>query len=163
MEGWKTYMPQGINGCYQTWLVAEFVAKGPKNQKLPENWFQYHNKNPDLRPTQLKPRSGKFPNNIKQKEKPPTARSSSAVRGAPNRIRTCGLLIRSQTLYPAELWVRLFARNRRYYIKGANACQHFFSFFSIFFWPGRSEVLRLSFLLQRGLPIAGNRGILFMK
>ena len=23
--------------------------------------------------------------------------------GAPNRIRTCGLLIRSQTLYPAEL------------------------------------------------------------
>ena len=26
--------------------------------------------------------------------------------GAPNRIRTCGLLIRSQTLYPAELWVR---------------------------------------------------------
>lgn len=26
--------------------------------------------------------------------------------GAPNRIRTCGLLIRSQTLYPAELWVQ---------------------------------------------------------
>ena len=67
------------------------------------------------------------------KEKPPTARSTSTVCGAPNRIRTCGLLIRSQTLYPAELWVRLFARNRRYYIKGANACQHFFSFFSIFF------------------------------
>ena len=41
------------------------------------------------------------------KEKPSTARSSSRVfHGAPNRIRTCGLLIRSQTLYPAELWVR---------------------------------------------------------
>ena len=32
---------------------------------------------------------------IKQKEKPPTARSTSTVCGAPNRIRTCGLLIRS--------------------------------------------------------------------
>ena len=41
------------------------------------------------------------------KEKPSTARSSSRVfHGAPNRIRTCGLLIRSQTLYPAELWVQ---------------------------------------------------------
>ena len=47
------------------------------------------------------------------KEKPSTARSSSRVfHGAPNRIRTCGLLIRSQTLYPAELWVRfLFFRS----------------------------------------------------
>src|SRR5688572_29862666 len=27
--------------------------------------------------------------------------------GAPSRTRTCGLLIRSQTLYPAELWVRI--------------------------------------------------------
>lgn len=26
--------------------------------------------------------------------------------GAPSRTRTCGLLIRSQTLYPTELWVR---------------------------------------------------------
>ncbi len=44
--------------------------------------------------------------NMKAKEKPSTARSSSRVfHGAPNRIRTCGLLIRSQTLYPAELWV----------------------------------------------------------
>ena len=27
--------------------------------------------------------------------------------GAPSTIRTCDLLIRSQTLYPAELWVRV--------------------------------------------------------
>ena len=36
------------------------------------------------------------------KEKPPTARSSSAVRGAPNRIRTCGLLIRSASQETCE-------------------------------------------------------------
>ena len=99
----------------------------------------------------------------RQKEKPPTARSTSTVCGAPNRIRTCGLLIRSQTLYPAELWVRLFARNRKYYIKDADACQHFFSFFLICDGCGEDKMLCLSFLLRRGLPIAGNRGILFMK
>ena len=27
--------------------------------------------------------------------------------GAPSRTRTCGLLIRSQTLYPTELWVHI--------------------------------------------------------
>src|SRR5262249_36735955 len=28
------------------------------------------------------------------------------INGAPSRTRTCGLLIRSQTLYPTELWVQ---------------------------------------------------------
>ena len=32
----------------------------------------------------------------KNKKQPPTAQSLSAVHGAPNRIRTCGLLIRSE-------------------------------------------------------------------
>ena len=59
--------------------------------------------------------------------------------GAPNRIRTCGLLIRSQTLYPAELWVQVFnflfrvARNENYYIAWREECQYFFSnFFTVF-------------------------------
>lgn len=29
------------------------------------------------------------------------------MNGAPSRTRTCGLLIRSQTLYPTELWVHI--------------------------------------------------------
>ena len=38
--------------------------------------------------------------------KAPTAdlRISSGKLGAPSMIRTCDLLVRSQTLYPAELW-----------------------------------------------------------
>gem|GEM_PF-3592928 len=35
--------------------------------------------------------------------KPPTPSGDGGFVGAPDRIRTCGLLIRSQTLYPAEL------------------------------------------------------------
>ncbi len=49
--------------------------------------------------------SGKIASNSKRK----TLNGAKLVKGfcgAPNRIRTCGLLIRSQTLYPAELWVR---------------------------------------------------------
>src|SRR5258706_11642334 len=34
--------------------------------------------------------------------------------GAPSRTRTCGLLIRSQTLYPTELWVHI--KNRTLYM-----------------------------------------------
>ena len=33
-------------------------------------------------------------------------RNSSGKLGAPSTIRTCDLLVRSQTLYPAELWAR---------------------------------------------------------
>ena len=39
-------------------------------------------------------------------KKAPTVilRNSSGKLGAPSMIRTCDLLVRSQTLYPAELW-----------------------------------------------------------
>ena len=37
-------MLQGLNDCYLTRYVAEFVAKRPKNQKLPENRLRKHNK-----------------------------------------------------------------------------------------------------------------------
>ena len=70
-------------------------------------------KNPAPQLPQKKPKHGTISSKTKQylekqknKKQPPTARSLLAVSGAPNRIRTCGLLIRSQTLYPAELWVR---------------------------------------------------------
>lgn len=51
--------------------------------------------------------------------------------GAPNRIRTCGLLIRSQTLYPAELWVQSsffipFTWNENDYTANCGECQYFF-------------------------------------
>ena len=36
-------MPQGLNECYLTRYVAEFVAKRPKNQKLPKNILYSHN------------------------------------------------------------------------------------------------------------------------
>lgn len=52
--------------------------------------------------------SGKIQQYI-EKHKRKTLNGAKLVKGfcgAPNRIRTCGLLIRSQTLYPAELWVR---------------------------------------------------------
>ena len=52
--------------------------------------------------------SGKIQRYI-EKHKRKTLNGAKLVKGfcgAPNRIRTCGLLIRSQTLYPAELWVR---------------------------------------------------------
>ena len=38
---------------------------------------------------------------------------SEVVNGAPKRIRTSSLLIRSQVLYPVELWVRRFRCNRK--------------------------------------------------
>ena len=52
--------------------------------------------------------SGKIQQYI-EKHKRKTLNGAKLVKGfcgAPNRIRTCGLLIRSQTLYPAELWVQ---------------------------------------------------------
>lgn len=48
--------------------------------------------------------------------------------GDPSRIRTCDLLIRSQTLYPAELWshsVLPFVRQQRNYIEYIGICQQF--------------------------------------
>ena len=63
------------------------------------------------------------------KEKPPTARSTSTVCGAPNRIRTCGLLIRSQTLYPAELWVRVHQEQEILYSRERGLSTPFFDFF----------------------------------
>ena len=60
-------------------------------------------KNPAPQLPLSKPRHGKIYSKTKQylkkqknKKQPPTARSVSAVHGAPNRIRTCGLLIRSE-------------------------------------------------------------------
>ena len=35
-----------------------------------------------------------------------TARSVSSQKSAPSKTRTCDLLVRSQTLYPTELWAR---------------------------------------------------------
>ena len=113
-------MPQGLNGCYGTRFVAEFVAKRAKNQKLPKRMLWSHNKKSRARTsiTEAKARDFLFknqtiPGKSGHKKQPPTARSLSAVCGAPNRIRTCGLLIRSQTLYPAELWVRVVRSERK--------------------------------------------------
>src|SRR5437870_11556471 len=36
--------------------------------------------------------------------------------GAPSRTRTCGLLIRSQTLYPTELWVHANIKRTWYFV-----------------------------------------------
>ena len=90
-------------------IVISFVIIGLMSLKL---CYDLITKNPAPQLPQKKPKHGKLSSKIKQylekqknKKQPPTARSLSAVCGAPNRIRTCGLLIRSQTLYPAELWV----------------------------------------------------------
>ena len=77
----------------------------------------------------------------KQKERCVSHRSSFQS-GDPSRIRTCDLLIRSQTLYPAELWshsVLLVLKQQSYYIEYIGMCQQFFRkkfyFFSSFFSP----------------------------
>ena len=56
------------------------------------------------------------------KEKPPLPEASSSI-GAAYRIRTYDVLIRSQTLYPAEVTPRLVD----YYAHGLNNGQAFFS------------------------------------
>ena len=55
------------------------------------------------------------------KEKPPLPEASSSI-GAAYRIRTYDVLIRSQTLYPAEVTPRLVD----YYAHGLNNRQAFF-------------------------------------
>jgi hypothetical protein len=59
--------------------------------------------------------------------------------GTPEGTRTPDLLVRSQSLYPAELWAHLFVfvsrepHNNNYYITFRRACQPLFSIFSDFF------------------------------
>lgn len=78
-----------------------------------------------------------------EKKQPPTARSSSAVSGAPNRIRTCGLLIRSQTLYPAELWVLVVRSERNIvYQRPEGLSTVFFTFFQFLFETAKIAKIR---------------------
>ena len=58
---------------------------------------------------------------VSKKEKPPLPEASSSI-GAAYRIRTYDVLIRSQTLYPAEVTPRLVD----YYAHGLNNGQAFF-------------------------------------
>ena len=78
---------------------------------------------------------------------------NKAVFGVPEGIRTPDLLIRSQTLYPAELQAHMdFAANtkRRYYlsIKSA-ACQRGGRFFLAIFY---ATTLRSGFQMAREMP-----------
>ena len=107
----KTYMRTGKIKGRTAVIVISFVIIGLMSLKL---YYNLITKNPAPQLPKKKPKHGKLSSKTKQylekqknKKQPPTARSLSAVHGAPNRIRTCGLLIRSQTLYPAELWVRI--------------------------------------------------------
>ena len=67
--------------------------------------------------------------------------------GAPNRIRTCGLLIRSQTLYPAELWVQ-FSIFRSFLLGTKSIIPH-----------GAKNVNTFLKIIFHFLPSAGNGGI----
>ena len=64
---------------------------------------------------------GSIPWDVAIKEKPPLPEASSSI-GAAYRIRTYDVLIRSQTLYPAEVTPRLVD----YYAHGLNIGQAFF-------------------------------------
>ena len=64
---------------------------------------------------------GSNPCLVSKKEKPPLPEASSSI-GAAYRIRTYDVLIRSQTLYPAEVTPRLVD----YYAHGLNNGQAFF-------------------------------------
>ena len=56
--------------------------------------------------------------------------------GAMEGTRTPGLLIRSQSLYPAELPTHVLrARNMMYYSTGSELCQHFFAIIFLLFFP----------------------------
>ena len=64
---------------------------------------------------------GSNPCGVAIKEKPPLPEASSSI-GAAYRIRTYDVLIRSQTLYPAEVTPQLVD----YYAHGLNKGQEFF-------------------------------------
>ena len=54
--------------------------------------------------------------------------------------RTPGLLIRSQSLYPAELPTHVLrARNMMYYSTGSELCQHFFAIIFLLFFQGHGK------------------------
>ena len=54
--------------------------------------------------------------------------------------RTPGLLIRSQSLYPAELPTHVLrARNMMYYSTGSELCQHFFAIIFLLFFRGHGK------------------------
>ena len=110
----KSDMAQGINGCYFKRHVTVFVTKVPPEIKLPILRYNSITKNPRSSSFLKKKLLRKLvmehvEKSLMTKEKtcrqagikkqPPTARSLSAVCGAPNRIRTCGLLIRSVQFY----------------------------------------------------------------
>ena len=149
-------------------IVISFVIIGLTSLKLCYNLIT---KNPAPQLPQKKPKHGTISSKTKQylekqknKKQPPTARSLSAVCGAPNRIRTCGLLIRSQTLYPAELWVLVRLERKLLYQDCVPLSTLFFAFFQITFFLyaemfGRDVLL--SFLLHAGLSNASKHGILF--
>ena len=95
-------------------FFAASLAQFPIRQEKPQRRFSYEG---CAAAVQIQKASNINGNALhKQKRKPPAARSIPMIfDGAPNRIRTCGLLIRSQTLYPAELWAHmklLFFRTR---------------------------------------------------
>ena len=72
------------------------VKERRKKRILPKGFFE-----------RFRRRYGKIRKNVDNTKKNPQRREArQGFYGAPNRIRTCGLLIRSQTLYPAELWVQ---------------------------------------------------------
>ena len=60
--------------------------------------------------------------------------------GAMEGTRTPGLLIRSQSLYPAELPTHVLrARNMMYYSTGSEFCQHFFAIIFLLFFRGHGK------------------------
>lgn len=60
--------------------------------------------------------------------------------GAMEGTRTPGLLIRSQSLYPAELPTHVLrARNMMYYSTGSELCQHFFAIIFLLFFRGHGK------------------------
>ena len=63
-----------------------------------------------------------------------------AFDGDPVGIRTLDLLIRSQSLYPAELPTHtLRARNMMYYSTGSELCQHFFAIIFLLFFRNHGK------------------------
>ena len=61
--------------------------------------------------------------------------------GAPSRNRTRNLLIRSQTLYPVELWAHFITLYQRLLIisNTVQLCKPFFIFLSFFIWTHTDE------------------------
>ena len=124
----------------------------------PKTRFKNITKNPAPKPLSWKPEHGinssktqQYLKNSDIKKQPPTARSLSAVHGAPNRIRTCGLLIRSQTLYPAELWVRAHLERKSLYQK-RNGLSILFLYYFLSFCVCKKDGCHLYFLWKKALP-----------